>query len=368
MKKLIIISIIFNTLICAAQSVTNGSVTGAASNSGINGGNATGWSGCNYSPDVCNVSLPSYVASSQVTPSSSPDGGTWLGLAAMSPAGTAECAQTSITGLTIGQSYVLYFYAACFGTGTSICNNSPATPTITIGASSQMYTIPMVASTWVLCTMPFTATAATMTLEAKHTSTFGSYYAYVGLDGFTLNVPLPTELTSFKAKKTANNDVKLDWQTATEINNDYFTIERSVDGINWEVVEIRNGAGNSTAILNYEALDESPYRNTSYYRLKQTDFDGKYSYSQTESINLLENQLESNVEIYPNPTNGLITIEGNSFELEDIKIYNYLGQNVTCHSMITENHEEKVVIDLYNLSKGIYYLKTRTMTNKVHKL
>ena len=107
---LFIVSFYFNSY---TQSITNGSVTGSpASNTGIRTGNAPGWSGCSFSPDLCDVGLPSFLSNSQVTPSYSPDGGTWLGLASMSPAGATECATTSITGLTVGQSYTLYFCAA----------------------------------------------------------------------------------------------------------------------------------------------------------------------------------------------------------------------------------------------------------------
>lgn len=124
--------LLFISSLVNAQLVTNGSVSGApCANSGINVGNAAGWSGCGFSPDLCCLAMPSYVASSSVTPVVSPDGGTWLGLAAL-----GECAQTTITGLTAGQTYTLYFCGACFGTGTSIYNQGPSLPRISVVGSA----------------------------------------------------------------------------------------------------------------------------------------------------------------------------------------------------------------------------------------
>ena len=77
-------------------------------------------------------------------------------------------------------------------------------------------------------------------------------------------------MISFKAV-LANNNVLLNWSTASETNNDYFTIERSIDGINFRSVLTKRGAGNSTSRRNYEAIDDNPIEGQSYYRLKQTD-------------------------------------------------------------------------------------------------
>jgi len=92
-----------------------------------------------------------------------------------------------------------------------------------------------------------------------------------------LNNPLPIELISFSAK-SFNNAVQLTWATAAEINNDFFTIERSSDGLNWEIISYVSGAGNSNYVVDYEFTDEMPLEGIAYYRLKQTDFDGQFEY------------------------------------------------------------------------------------------
>jgi hypothetical protein len=85
---------------------------------------------------------------------------------------------------------------------------------------------------------------------------------------------LPIELVSFEAKPTIYNTVDLTWVTASELNNDFFTIERSIDGLNWEIVDTLSGAGTTNQENNYKLTDKRPHFGLSYYRLKQTDFDG----------------------------------------------------------------------------------------------
>ena len=81
-------------------------------------------------------------------------------------------------------------------------------------------------------------------------------------------------LARFTATPLSNNNcVELNWIKSTEINNDYFTVERSIDGINFEAVTIVDGGGNSTKMLTYSAIDKNPQIGLSYYRLMQTDTD-----------------------------------------------------------------------------------------------
>lgn len=119
-------------------------------------------------------------------------------------------------------------------------------------------------------------------------------------------------------------------------------------------------------MLSYQSTDKNPYLQVSYYRLKQTDFNGKFSYFKIKSVNS-ENSEESNVIIYQNPTKNQVTITGNLIELKEIKIYNTLGQDVTSQAEITGNNKSLLIINLLNLNAGIYYIKTKNTSNKVHK-
>ena len=179
------------------------------------------------------------------------------------------------------------------------------------------------------------------------------------------SIPLPIELLSFTATAKGEH-TQLNWTTVTEINNDYFNIERSIDAVNWEAIAQIDGAGNSTSLLNYKTVDYNPYLGLSYYRLKQTDFDGKYSFSNIISVNLDENP-ETLIRIFPNPFTDQITIIGNAFGLSEFLIYNIIGQDVTNLTALKNNTGQTMVVDLSNLETGIYFVKVNSKTIKVYK-
>ncbi|MBL7925031.1 MAG: T9SS type A sorting domain-containing protein [Bacteroidia bacterium] len=95
---------------------------------------------------------------------------------------------------------------------------------------------------------------------------------------------LPIKLLQFDVK-AIGSAVDINWSTAEEKNNDFFSIERSSDGAVFDKIEEIDGAGNSSSILRYRTMDHNPLPGTSYYRLKQTDFDGRYSYSPVRVVN-----------------------------------------------------------------------------------
>jgi len=206
------------------------------------------------------------------------------------------------------------------------------------------------------CTM-----GANGNLEGRMLSTdgaigFSTGVAYNTTYCFTQKpTPLPIELLSFTVN-SADRNVQLNWITATEINNDYFNVERSSDGINFTSISKTNGAGNSTNVIRYSSDDDSPLNGLSYYRLKQTDFDGKTSYSSIESVtfNNLNYSNYSNFNIYPNPFSEE-TIFNSSEKLKDamLVVYNSYGQvvkqmpNISGHTFTMQRE---------NLSNGLYFV------------
>ncbi|MBI4945455.1 MAG: T9SS type A sorting domain-containing protein [Bacteroidetes bacterium] len=139
-------------------------------------------------------------------------------------------------------------------------------------------------------------------------------------------IPLPVELLSFTASLTDKETVLLEWTTSTEINNDYFAIEKTKDGIHYEEIGRINGAGNSNKNEYYSMLDESPYPGQSYYRLRQVDFNGAFTYSPIREIYIGTLEI---ISIYPNPsTDGsiqyIVTSEAGG-ELT-VKVYDVLGR------------------------------------------
>jgi hypothetical protein len=170
--------------------------------------------------------------------------------------------------------------------------------------------------------------------------------------------PTPIKLLSFTAVNNGKNDVDLKWQTATETNNDFFTVERSNDGINFQPIETVDGAGNSSQLLNYSIIDHTPESGVSYYRLKQTDFNGAFFYSTIVSVAMIDFSETTSVNIFPNPTNGIINVEFEKVanKVVNIEIVNVFGQLVYSDSRSVDRN---LSIDLAFLQKGIYMLKLK---------
>ncbi|GEM_PF-5801101 len=179
------------------------------------------------------------------------------------------------------------------------------------------------------------------------------------------DIALPIELTRFDAVAIDETQVHLFWQTASEVNNDYFTVERSTNGRNWQELMLVDGAGNSSSTLDYSVVDTAPYSGVSYYRLKQSDFDGQVSYSPIRRVNITDRF--PSVRVYPNPTNSVINLVASSFELTHIEIFNSTGQNVTTTAAITRTSDANLMIDLSQLSSGFYYLKTKNQAHKIYR-
>jgi hypothetical protein len=177
---------------------------------------------------------------------------------------------------------------------------------------------------------------------------------------------LPVELLNFSAALENNSQVLLNWQTASETNNDFFTIERSEDATSWEKIKQIDGAGNSKSLLTYHFVDEPTLVKNLYYRLKQTDFDGKFSYSGIQSVAMDPDKTVQS-SIYPNPTDHEVTIVATEVALSQLKIFNVTGQDVTAQTAETVNVSNERTISLENLTSGIYYIQVGSNFNKLLK-
>lgn len=173
------------------------------------------------------------------------------------------------------------------------------------------------------------------------------------------SVALPITLLSFDATCQAEK-VKLNWATATEINNDFFTIERTTDGVNWQIIGMVNGAGNSNTVRYYTYIDEKPAEGINYYRLKQTDFNGQFEYFNIVAISCKNNVEE--ITIYPNPNTGTFIIKGAEIN-SDVIVTDVLGQ-VIYKTKITA---EKTEINLRQQPKGVYFVQVNTPSRWMSK-
>jgi len=161
---------------------------------------------------------------------------------------------------------------------------------------------------------------------------------------------LPIELISFKAACNKGS-VYLEWVTASEINNDYFTLERSRDAINWTIVGTVDGAGNSNQNIIYSYVDNKPYNGVSYYRLKQTDFNGQFEYSNIISVICIDD-FTGDINVYPNPFSDELIIEilGNTVPV-NFEILNAEGSVIYQGNLI-----EKTRINTSSFAPGVYLI------------
>jgi len=180
--------------------------------------------------------------------------------------------------------------------------------------------------------------------------------------------PLPIELISFDAKPNGNI-VDLMWCTATEINNDYFSVERSIDGITFESIVEKKGAGNSSQKINYAAIDDKPFGGITYYRLKQTDFDGKYSYSKSVPVEFNNGKTAFN--IYPNPVKAGESprINFNFQEEKEVLVILYTTTGELVYSkviIVSKGNGPILAIDRSDiLAPGIYFISA-TSNNDIY--
>ncbi|WP_026461506.1 T9SS type A sorting domain-containing protein [Adhaeribacter aquaticus] len=158
--------------------------------------------------------------------------------------------------------------------------------------------------TWHKVGVPTLATVTGNKLAVDvRTALFGIFTLSKESDSDGLLTPLPVELIHFTAKKTQSKTIKLTWATASEKDNEYFAVERSADGTNFTPLDKVKGAGNSNQRQEYTFTDNNPLTGTAYYRLRQTDFNGKTAYS---PIRAVANNFASGpaFKLYPNPAHG----------------------------------------------------------------
>jgi hypothetical protein len=167
----------------------------------------------------------------------------------------------------------------------------------------------------------------------------------------SVSTPLPVTLISFNAYPD-NGQVRLEWATAIEINNAFFTIQRSKDSQGWENIQKILGSGNSSVTEYYSAYDKSPYSGTSFYRLKQTDLDGRETYSSIRSVNLDHEGTE--ISVYPNPATDHITVSLPAAGNYKIALLNSNGQLMAQPVSTTGSN---AVLNVSRLSAGIYYIQ-----------
>ena len=185
----------------------------------------------------------------------------------------------------------------------------------------------------------------------------------IGADEFSS--PLPVDLLYFKGRGTTEHTVLLNWQTASEFENDYFEIQRCLDieKNTWQTIGQVKGKGTSTTTQTYEFYDDAPL-NINYYRLKQVDIDGQFKFSPTVSVML--NEEHWNLTIYPNPvqSNLHVDIHATSEELISLTVYDLLGRKIMETEQVMLFGFNRFDLHVFDLPKGYYVMQC--ITKRTH--
>lgn len=175
--------------------------------------------------------------------------------------------------------------------------------------------------------------------------------------------PLPVELVEFKAD-CADGSVEISWTTASEINNDYFVIEKSENMTDFELVEKVYGAGNSNTVNNYSIYDNAS-ENQIYYRLTQVDFDGKTTVYSPIAVNCKSNNTKPILNVYPNPFDSEVTVMiENYYESQAVlQIIDQTGNIVFEENIEPESGINTVYINTSDLKPSVYHLRIVSSNN-----
>ncbi len=182
--------------------------------------------------------------------------------------------------------------------------------------------------------------------------TFGSLSSLIN--------PLPIELISFTGVLNQAGETELAWETASERNNDFFTLQRSQNARDFENIAELDAAGNCQQHRDYKHKDATPHNGINYYRLKQTDFDQSYTYSKIITVS---NELGSEFRVFPNPTQDktvFVTISGELSSEIEVYVYDASGREVFRKVVINNGSENNFSAKIKlkeDLNPGVYQLK-----------
>lgn len=188
----------------------------------------------------------------------------------------------------------------------------------------------------------------------------GEYYTL----GSTEEGALPITLINFEASVNDNNEVELLWATAEEIGNAFFSVERSTDGVEFEIIGTREGAGTSNSVIEYQFTDIRPLHGQNFYRLRQTDFNGEFDHSEIQRV-FVDLMNEVDLTLYPNPVGQgeIIRIKQSSSSVV-VPAFEY--QVLSLNSQVvksgrSEDGQASSAIQTAGLGSGIYLLKVKSL-------
>lgn len=183
----------------------------------------------------------------------------------------------------------------------------------------------------------------------------GSYFTLASLSSLT--TPLPVELYSFDIEQI-DTKIKMSWKTLSENNNDYFIVQKSNNGYNWDDVIKVDGLGNTNVTSNYNVLEDISNFGLFYYRLVQFDLNGHQEVCSIISYKTFNYSLN----VFLNHSNKIFELY---YEFKILKIFSLSGKDVTNNTILNSFNKSYHEFDLSSLSKGIYFIRT---DNYLHKI
>jgi hypothetical protein len=314
-------------------------------------------SGNTWTFDLVAQILPTYVSAEsnwstmdiRTNISNVPPGGVTIASVSGTPLNPSVLSATGQTGFAGGGVANTVKYAVALERNVANPDFTPGT-TVTLASMSVTFSAPLPSDNLVT-PRPFGGSAQSFwtTIIDPNPRPFGLPSAF----------PLPIKLRSFSAVKDGERATRLDWVSSSELNSDYFGIERSQDGINWENIGQVQAAGNSNADIDYQYVDRKlpnfrSGNNIFYYRLRMTDLDGKFQYSDVRGVNFGK-ATESFLTIYPNPTTEIINIDLSGINMEDgevmLSVYDANGRNMINKNVIGNGIE---LIEMNQYPAGTY--------------
>lgn len=175
-------------------------------------------------------------------------------------------------------------------------------------------------------------------------------------------VVLPVELSEFTAEYQANEHVvDLFWKTESERINDRWEVEKSIDGINYEIINVVKGSGTTNNESQYYTIDERPNVGVNYYRLNQWDTDGNGKYSEVRAVNILDDEYDM-LSVFPNPTTGFSEVIFNSYKKETalLNVISMDGKTIVNTPVEAVKGGNRLDLDLSGQQRGIYIVSVIT--------
>lgn len=199
---------------------------------------------------------------------------------------------------------------------------------------------------------------ATSTARIKIQSV-GNIFFDISDKDFSIANALPVSWLSFTAEKSGSRNALLNWSTANEINNNHFEVERSADGIAFTKISNVAAGNNPNAVQHYSYTDNNIKTGTNYYRIKQVDNDGKFTYSKTASVTIDASGISWSLQ--PNPASTKTTIVfNNNFTSVDITINDANGRQVYKNKLSAVNANQTFDINVSSFAKGVYLVTINT--------